>query len=390
MDLEHAEYGLNTMLAHYGEEEKLKGAVTPPIFQNSLFVFPTMEELLEAMYDTPAGPPHHYSRVGNPTTALAEKKIAKLEGAEACKLFGTGMGAISAAVISCVKAGSHVIAADTCYGPVRDFVSKYLDRFGVTYTWVDGRCPEEFFDAIRPETSLIYLESPSSLVFRLQDIEAVAKFARQKGIATIMDNTYNTPLHMQPLSVGVDMVVHSGTKYFGGHSDITAGAVATSNERANKMIRGEIAYFGAILHPFSAWLLNRGLRTLPLRLKRHEETANTIAAWLDDRPEIDVVHHLGLPSYPQRDLMRKMMTGTGGLFSFEPKVQDEAKVMAFANSLKLFQRGISWGGHESLVVALKCQPLGYTEERWIVRLFCGLEDAPDLIRDLDQALAHLA
>jgi cystathionine beta-lyase len=388
MDLDR-ELGLNTLLQHLGEEEKIRGAVTPPLFQNSLFLFDTMEDLLDNMVNHPAGPKHHYSRISNPTVDLVETKIAMLEGTEACKVFGTGMGAISAAIMSCVKAGSHIVASDTCYGPVRDFVSKYLERFGISYTWVDGRCVEEFYDAVRPETSMIYLETPSSLFFRLQDVEPIAKFARERGITTIMDNTYNTPLHMKPASLGVDMVVHSGTKYFGGHSDLTAGVVCCSSERAEQIIRGEIAYFGAVLHPFSAWLMHRGLRTLPLRLPRHEQTGNSIAAWLEDRPEVDVVHHLGLPSYPQRELVKKMMSGTGGLFSFEPKVQDEAKVMAFCNALKLFGRGISWGGFESLVVAINCQPLGYSEPRWVVRLFCGFEDPEDLIADLEQALVHL-
>jgi cystathionine beta-lyase/cystathionine gamma-synthase len=388
MDLDSG-FGLDTLLQHFGEDEKIMGAVTPPLFQNSLFLFPTMQELHRAMAENPASHPHHYSRISNPTVDLAEKKIAMLEGTDACKLFGTGMGAISAAIMSCVQTGSHFLAPDTCYGPVRDFVSRYLDRFGVTYSWVDGRCPEQFFEAVRPETSVIYLESPSSVFFRLQDIGAIAKFARERGIATIMDNTYNTPLHMKPASLGVDMVVHSGTKYFGGHSDLTAGVLCCSQERCEKIIRGEIAYYGAVLHPFTAWLLHRGLRTLPLRIPRHEQTANSVAAWLDDRDEIGAVHHLGLPTYPQRELMKKMMSGTGGLFSFEPKAQDEAKVMAFCNALKLFGRGISWGGFESLVVALQAQPSGYDSSRWVVRLFCGLEDPADLIADIEQALVHL-
>ncbi|CAN5486958.1 aminotransferase class I/II-fold pyridoxal phosphate-dependent enzyme [soil metagenome] len=388
MDIDR-DLGVDTLLQHLGEEEKILGAVTPPIFQNSLFLFPTVQELFTAITETPSGPNHHYSRISNPTVDLAEQKIAMLEGTEACKVFGNGMAAISAAILSCVMSGSHIVAPDTCYGPLRDFVSKYLHRFGVTYTWVDGRNPQDFYDAVRPETTIIYLEAPSSLVFRMQDIEPICKFAKERGITTMIDNTYNTPIHCQPAKFGVDIILHSATKYMGGHSDLTAGALCASQDKIDQIIRGEVAYLGGILHPFSSWLLTRGLRTLSVRIKRHQETGNSVAKWLEQQPEIRVVHHLGLDSYAQKELVEKYLTGTSSLFSFEPKVQDEAKVMAFCNSLKLFGKGISWGGFESLVVAIPMQCSGYEEPRWIVRLYCGLEDPQDLIADLDEALAQL-
>lgn len=381
--------GLSTLLQHFGEEEKIKGAVTPPIFQNSLFVFESMDELLTAMSEHPDGPQHHYSRVSNPSVEIAEKKIAKLEGADACKVTGSGMAALSIAVMSCVKQGSHVVAVDTGYGPLKALLTDYLSRFGVTYTFVNGGEVDEIVDALRPETDAIYLESPSSLVFQLQDLEAIAKIAQARGISTICDNTYNTPLHMQPHRLGIDLVCHSATKYLGGHSDITAGAVTASQERIDRIVRQEIALLGSILHPFQAWLLNRGLHTLELRVKRHETTANKVASWLESRKEIARVHHISLDSFPQRALYRKMMSGSGGLFSFEPKIQDPDKVKGFADALKIFQRGVSWGGFESLVVALPVHPLGYKERKWIVRLFCGLEDVQDLIADIDQALSYV-
>jgi cystathionine beta-lyase/cystathionine gamma-synthase len=291
--------------------------------------------------------------------------------------------------MACVEQGSHIVAADTCYGPVRDFVSKYLARFGVTHTWVDGRSVEDFADAIRPETSLVYLESPSSLFFRMQDVRGVAQVAKDRGIATIMDNTYNTPLHMNPAEFGVDYVCHSATKYFGGHSDLTAGVVCCDAERADQLLRNEVAYFGAVLHPFAAWLIMRGLRSLSMRLKRHEATANVVAGWLENRPEVEVVHHLGLASFPQRDLVARDLRGTGGIFSFEPKEQATEKVFAFCDRLRLFGRGISWGGHESLVVAQHCAPSDYKEPRWVIRLFCGIENPEDLIADLEQAIPAL-
>ncbi len=383
------DFGMNTVLSHFGEGEKILGAVTPPIFQNSLFVFDTVEELFDSMTNHPGGPKHHYSRMSNPTVDLAEKKIAKLEGADACKLGGSGMASIVVAIMSCIEAGSHIVTLDTAYGPVRSFISDYLNRFGVTVTYVDGLCTDDLLDAIRPETKLVYLESPSSILFRLQDVGRIAKVCKEKGVATAMDNTYNTPVHMNPHKFGIDMVCHSATKYLGGHSDITAGVVTGSRERIDKIQRNEIAYFGSLLHPFSAWLLNRGLRTLTLRMKRHEATGNTVAGWLEDQPEIERVHHVGLPSFSQRELYHSMMSGSGGLFSFEPKCQDEAKIRAFINKLEIFGKGISWGGFESLAVPLQMQPLNYLEPKQLVRLFTGLEDAPDLIADLEAALPLL-
>ena len=388
--MEHEnEYGMRTLLQHYGEEEKLHGAVTPPIFQNSLFVFDTVEELWDSMAKGSDGGHHTYSRVSNPTVEIAEKKIAKLEGTDACKVTGSGMAALSIAIMSCVKQGSHVVAVDTGYGPVKTLLTDYLNKFGVTHTFVDGSEVDEVVAALRPETTAIYLESPSSLVFRLQDMGAIAAIAKERGISTICDNTYNTPIHMRPHEIGIDLVCHSATKYFGGHSDMTAGAVCGTKERIDRIVRDEISLLGSILHPFQSWLLNRSIRTLELRLKRHEQTANTVAAWLEARPEIAQVNHISLPSFPQRELYLKMMSGSGGLFSFEPKVQDPEKVKGFVNSLKLFQRGVSWGGFESLALAMPVSPLAYDGMRWIIRLFTGLEDPKDILADLEQAMHFL-
>jgi len=383
------ELGLFTQLQHLGEEEKMRGAVTPPIFQNSLFVFDKMDELLDAMANHPDGPEHHYSRVSNPSMELAETKLAMLEGTEAAKVLGTGQAALTMAMMSAVQQGSHVVCVDTGYGPLVNLVKQYLPKFGVTHTMVDGRDVNEVVDAIRPETTAIYLESPSSLVFRLQDMETIAKVARERGITTICDNTYNTPLHMKPHAIGIDIVCHSATKYLNGHSDITAGVICTTRERMDGMIRNEVNLLGSILHPFQSWLLTRSLRTLPLRLARHQETGNTVALWLEQQSEVEYVSHISLPSFPQRDLFLKLMTGSGGLFSFKPKTQDSNKVKQFVDALKIYQRGVSWGGHESLVVALQIQPMGFDKPTWLVRLYCGLEDADDLIADIDQALVHL-
>ena len=378
------------LLAHLGEDDHPNGAVIPPIYQNSLFVFPTTEGLLGALEGSPLAKPEHYSRLSNPTMDVVEQKIAALEGADQCKVVGSGMAAISNAVFSTVKAGNHIILPDTTYGPVRKLVDQYLARFGVSHTYVHGGNTDEIVAATRPETSLIYLESPTSALFRLQDIPAITEFARGRGISTVIDNTYCTPLYMRPIDLGVDIVCHSATKYMGGHSDITAGAICTSEERMEQMMRYEVGIFGNALHPLSAWLLNRGMRTLPLRLKRHEETANIVADWVANRSEVSVVHHLSLESYPQRELFQKMMKGSTGLFSFELHSDSREIVTRFCDALQIFQRGISWGGHESLVVPIHAKPADYAQARWAIRLYCGLEAPETLIEDLERAFATLA
>ncbi len=376
---------LATRLTHYAEDYKQQGAVVPPIYQTSTFVFDDFAQFQHSMVEAPWGPPFLYSRIGNPTVDIAEKKLAMLEQTEACKLIGTGMGAAALAIMSCVESGSHVVAVDTCYGPVYKFLSEYLNKFGVTHTFVHGNESEDILDAIRPETTMIYLESPSSIIFRLQDISKITKVAREKGITTAIDNTYCTPINCNPATLGVDIVLHSATKYLGGHSDLTAGAICTSRERLERMIRREVDYFGSILAPFPAWLLMRGMRTLKVRMRYAEEMGNTVASWLENHPSADIVHHVGLESFPQRELFLRQMRGSSSLFSFEPKRQDEAAVLRFVEALKIFQLGVSWGGHESLAVPILGKPLGYTESRWCVRFYCGLEDPADLIADIAQA-----
>lgn len=382
MDAHGSELGIDTRLVHFGEEQTVQGAVVQPIFQNSTFLFETVEELYDAMAKHPASAPHSYSKSSNPSLDLAERKIADLEGADGCKLVGCGAAALSMTIMAHTAAGAHVVVPDTAYFPVRHLLADTLARFGVTHTLVDGRRKEDFLDAIRPETTLVYLEAPSSMMMRMQDVEGVTAETRARGITTMFDNTYNTPLHFQPLKYGVDVVVHSVTKYMGGHSDLTAGAICTDAARLDRIVRGEINAFGSAA-PFISWLVTRGLRTLSLRLKRHESTANAIAAWLEARPEVARVHHLGLESYPQRALVQSLFKGTGGLFSLELEDQSIETAYRFVNALKLFGRGVSWGGHESLVVASPVKTIDGT--RSVVRLYCGLEDPDDLRRDLEQA-----
>ncbi len=394
----HAE----TICAHLGEDpSQHNGAVIPPIYQNSLFVLNTMEERFANYALQPneeavaSGMSRHYdyTRVGNPTTDAAEAKIAALEGAEQARCFGSGMGAISAAVLSCIKAGSHVIAPHTTYGPTRQLLANYLPRFGVQTTFIDGSSPQEYAEAIRPETTLLYLESPSSILMRQQDLEAVAHIARKHGARTICDNSWATPIYQNPLAMGVDLVVHSATKYLGGHSDIVAGVVCGSRELMHPLIVNEGLTLGAILDPFSSWLLIRGLRTLPIRMQHHCQNAKKVAAMLEGHSQVRRIYFPGSNSDPQKELTARQLRGVSGLLSVELKKQGRAPSFALANALRYFGIGCSWGGFESLALASHHPAEAFTDgegERWLVRLHIGLEHPDDLISDLQQALEKAA
>jgi cystathionine beta-lyase len=389
-----------TLCAHFAEDpSKFHGAVIPPIFQNSLFTFPTYEEratnyqLEPTEIEEAAGGVsrfYDYTRVTNPTTDIVERKIAALEGAEMARCFASGMGAIAAAIFSCVRAGAHVIAPQTVYGPTRQLLQDYLKRFQVSVTFVDGADPADYEGALRPETTLLYLESPSTVVMRQQDLEAVAQIAKRQGAATICDNSWASPYFQNPLHFGVDLVVHSATKYLGGHSDIVAGVVAGSRERIHRLAMEECCLLGATLDPFAAWLLLRGIRTLPIRMERHQQNAKAIASWLCEHPAVAEVYYPGLPGDPQASLTAKQLRGTSGLLSLRLKRSTREAAARFVNRLRYFQIGCSWGGFESLALpmALPAERVGGVpgETLWFVRLHIGQEHLEDLQKDLDQAL----
>ncbi|MGN0663875.1 MAG: trans-sulfuration enzyme family protein [Negativibacillus sp.] len=369
---------------HLGDEyAQFMGAIVPPIFQNSLFLKPTPKNGIKDSGFV-------YTRVSNPTIDVAERKIAALEGAQAAACFSSGMAAISAAILHFVRKDSHVIAPHTIYGPTRTFLTKYLaDKFGVTVTFVHGSDVEEIRQALRPNTSLIYLESPSSLVMYMQDLKAIADLAKEHGIGTAIDNTYATPLHQNPLEYGIDLVCHTASKYMGGHSDIVAGVVAGSKERIESICQQERELLGACMDPHQAWLLLRGLRTLPVRLKVHGESGLKVAKWLEQQPQVKQVFYPGLDSHPQKDLVDKYLRGTNGLISFVYNGSPE-QAREFVYSLKMFQFGVSWGGFESLVVM---PTVGMSEEEAgslgmpanLIRIHVGLENVDSLIADLKQA-----
>lgn len=378
-----------TVLSHDPEAPfRYHGAASPPVFATSTYVFDTVAAIEATLADHDQG--YTYSRSRNPTVVMVEEKLAALEGGEAACCFGSGMAAISAAILACVESGTHVVCVDTAYGPTREFLAGFLPRFGVETTFIPGDDPAEWEAAARPNTRVFYLESPSTMVFRLQDLAAVAAVARARGIATLIDNTWATPLFQKPLALGVDLSIHTATKYFGGHSDLMGGVVVGAADRIGRLAKAERELLGGILAPAEAWLLLRGLRTLPLRMAHHHRAGLAVAGWLEQQPQVRRVLHPGLPSHPQHALYQRQMQGGGSLFAVE-LATEPAGVHRFLDALKLFRIGASWGGYESLAMA----PALYTGGRprrlpaTLVRLYCGLEDPADLVADLEQGLAAI-
>jgi cystathionine beta-lyase/cystathionine gamma-synthase len=361
-----------------------------PIVQTSLFTFPSFQMLCDALS---AERRHHvYTRGRNPTVEAVERKLAALERGEAAKCFASGMAAISAVMLGLLKAGDHILFVNNIYGPTLQ-LAEHLGRFGIEHDLLldlDGDALER---ALRPHTRLIWFESPGTMLFRVLDIAALTAIARQRGILTCIDNSWATPLCQKPLTLGVDIVVHSCTKYLGGHSDLLAGAVVTTAERIDELFYGAFLLNGGILAPFDAWLLLRGLRTLPVRLRQHEADALRVAEYLNGHPAVRRVNH---PAFAD-DMgpVERQQTGYSGLFSFELVRGDFESIRRFIDSLEQIHIGISWGGVESLITSPNRGSNGQQLEalgipHGLVRLSVGLEGSEVLIEDLASALAGLA
>ncbi len=361
-------------------------AASSPIFQTSLFTFDSYAGI-EAVF---AGRSEDfiYSRGNNPTVAEFESLIATLEGAEAARGFSSGTGAITAALLAFVEGGDRIVAVRNVYNDVFCLFNKLLGKFGVTVDYVDASDPEQVA-AVLPGAKLLYLENPTSMVFEVQDIAALAALARQHGVITMIDNSWATPLFQKPILHGVDLVIHAASKYLGGHSDTVAGVVAGSKAHIAEINRLTYPYLGAKLSPFEAWLLLRGMRTLPLRMAQHMKSGLVLAERLGNHPAVARVRHPALMDHPGR----ASLTGFGGLFAFD--VAETIDVPAFADALAHIRLGVSWGGPETLIVpaqvALQLPPESNSFVRFgvsdrTIRFAVGLE-GPDLLwRDLDQAL----
>jgi cystathionine beta-lyase/cystathionine gamma-synthase len=383
---------IETLLIHSDRHLNATSAVVAPIYQTATFRGDSGADFAERAGE--ARHPEFYTRYGNPNLNQVESVLATLEGAESALVTGSGMGAVSATVLAIVTHGSHVIAQTNHYGGTLNLLQKLLPKFGVEVTQVDQRDASAFERAIRPNTKLILLESPSNPVMMLTDLRAVAAIANSRKIVTLIDNTFATPLNQRPLDMGIDLVFHSATKYFGGHSDLIAGVVMGSTEWITKIWNTHVI-LGAALGPFDAWLTLRGLRTLSLRVRQHNENAMSLAQALENNPAVKVVYYPGLKSNPQHELACRQMSGFGGMLSFEVKGGYEAADRCLSR-LRLPARAASLGGVESLAVHPASNFLHYMtlEEaerigiaRGLLRISVGLEGKDDLIADFEQALA---
>lgn len=381
-----AEGGFETICAHYAEHRLAQGgAAAPPIYQTSTFIYPDAEAFERR--DLPQSPYYDYTRRGNPTTALLEAKLARLEHGTWARCFASGMGAITCAINATLSAGAHVVAVGECYLPTHRFLQQYLERFGVQTTFVYGQEPEQFLAALRDETRLLYLESPTSGHFNVLDVRPLAAAARARGICTIFDNSWATPYFQQPLDLGCDLVVHSATKYIGGHSDALGGVVVGRDEELRQRIAFESELLGATPDPLGSWLLLRGLRTLALRMEQHQRSALALARALEQHPRVRRVHYPGLESHPAHALARRQLRGFSGMFSFALHEQTREATHRFLDRLRIFAIGASWGGYESLAVGGLLFNPDPSQPPWLIRLHAGLEATEDLVRDVQQALA---
>lgn len=371
-----------------GEHKLPMNAVAPPIFQSSIFCFDSFEDFQEALGHESE---HYiYTRGNNPTVNLCEDKIAALEHAEKAKLVSSGVAAISCAILAYMKQGDHAVCISSAYSWTHYIFSTYLKRFGIEVSYVEGNTIEEFEKAIRPNTTVIYLESPATFTFTLQPLRQVAELAKARGIKTIIDNTWATPIFQNPLDMGIDLVVHSASKYLGGNSDLVAGVICGSKEDITHIFNTEFMPLGPVPDPFMAWLILRNLRTLHLRMPVHYHNALGLAEFLEKREDIECVNYPFLPSFPQYELAKEQMRGGSGLFSFRLKTRDREKVKALTNHVKFFKISVSWGGYESLFDPCLTQ---YSDDDEVpqdrislIRVHAGLEDLELLKNDLAQAL----
>jgi cystathionine beta-lyase/cystathionine gamma-synthase len=387
----HPSNDVSYILNELGEDrDQYFNAISPPIIQTSNFAFKKVEDLRKVFEDEYSS--YLYTRGLNPTVDILRTKLAALDGAEDCLVFNSGASAIFASVLSNVKSGDHIVSVNKPYTWAQKMFDNVLPRFGVTTTYIDGTNIENFERSILPHTKLIYLESPNSWDYALQDLKAVAELARAENIITICDNSYCTPLYQKPISLGIDMVLQSATKYLGGHSDVVAGVLSGTYDMMKRIFDNELLNMGNGISPFNAWLLIRGLRTLPIRLERISSTTREIVSYLRQNPKIEQVLFPFDDSFKQFELAKRQMQGACGLFTIVLKATTMQQIVTFCESLQHMLMAVSWGGHESLVLP-KCaslQPADFNPsnvEHRMVRLYIGLDDAKYLIADIDQALA---
>jgi methionine-gamma-lyase len=384
--------GMHTRLIHSARAANDTTAVSPPIFQTSTYVVRTPEEGADLAGQVE--PAMYYTRLGSPNNKQVETVLAELEGSEAALVVGSGMAAVSTAMLAHIKAGEHLIAQHTHYTATLSLLGQILPRFGVEVTLVDQRDTQAFARAIRPNTRIIYTESPTNPTLDLTDLRATAEIAHAAGALAVTDNTFASCYNQHPLELGYDLVVHSATKYLNGHADVTAGVIL-GGKRLMDPMWDYLRVHGPILHPFESWLLRRGLQTYALRMEAHNRNAMQVACFLAEHPAVTRVYYPGLPSHPQHDLAkRQMVGGFGGMLSFEVKGGYQAAYNVIRKT-ELCLLAVSLGGVETLIThpASMVHTYQTDEERetagispGLIRLSVGVEDAEDILEDLDQAL----
>ncbi len=384
----------NTKLIDAGRAKKYTGyAVNPPVVRASTIVFDTFSELKQATLQRGNRVPF-YGRRGTDTHFALQEAICELEGGAGCALYPCGAAAVSGALLAFLKSGDHLLMVDSVYEPTRALCDKLLKGFGVETTYYDPQIGSAIASLIKPNTRVIFLESPGSLSFEMQDIPAICAVAQQHNIVTMLDNTWASPILCQPFQLGVDISIQAATKYIVGHSDVMLGT-ASANAKHWPRLREHSYLMGYCASADDAYTALRGLRTLAVRLKQHEQSALVIANWLQQRPEVETVLHPALPSHPGHAIFQRDFSGSNGLFSFVLKQGGQQQVEAFIEGMAHFKMGFSWGGYESLVTAtMQLQKLR-TASNWpyqgpLIRLHIGLEHVDDLLADLTAAFERFA
>ena len=376
--------GLNTICTHVGEikDEQFKGAISPMYLSTSY-------EFLDVDVK-------RYPRYFNtPNQEYLSKKIAALEHTEAAMIFGSGMAAISTMFLAFLRQGDHLVVQNTLYGGTVNFIKEEFPKYGIEYTFTNGYKVEDFEAAIQPNTKLVHIETPSNPLMTITDIKAIAKLGKAKGVLTSIDNTFASPVNQNPIDLGIDMVMHSATKYFGGHSDICAGAVASSNEHIER-IWNVGKNLGGSLSDMTVWMLERSMKTMGLRVKAQTKNAMKLAKWLEKHPKVSKVNYPGLKSHPEYKLAKSQMSGFGAMLSFE--LSDDIDGHVFQKNLKLIKSSMSLAGIESTMLSphLTSHALLTQEERdkvgisdQLIRFSVGIEETRDLKKDIDQAIEKI-
>jgi len=383
-----------TLAVHAGEDlAENFGAVSVPIYTASIFAFSDADE--GAAIHNHQKPGYFYGKLGNPTQSALEKAICELENGESALAFASGMAAVSASVLTVVKSGDHIVAPDSMYSTTTFFL-KHLAKFNIKTSFVDATDARNYAKAIQPNTKVFWIETPSNPLVKITDISAVTKIAQENGVTTIADNTFATPFNQRPLDLGVDLVIHSATKYLGGHSDLTAGLMVGRKEIVEKARLETTKLYGGNIAPQVAWLVLRGIKTLALRMERHNENASAIANMLSNHPKVKGVFHPSLPSHQSHEIAKKQMRDFGGMIAFDVGGIEEGK--RFVNNVKVCLLATSLGGVETILQhSASMTHAGLSSEERIkagvtdglIRLSVGIEDVKDLIADLENALNQI-